>query len=87
MPALGMRRAFVVDLYKDMIKVINTLEPKAFVFENVLMRGRFEIWKDVEMAFKKIEAVTFTLTLIPKSYLSLMRSDFGYENYLLWTAA
>ena len=70
--ALGMRRAFVVDkkdipsnyLYKDMIKVISTLEPKAFVFENVagLMRGRWtpdgkpgEIWKDVEMAFKKIE--------------------------------
>lgn len=106
--ALGMRRAFVVDkkdipsnyLYKDMIKVINTLEPKAFVFENVagLMRGRWtpdgkpgEIWKDVEMAFKKIKRYNVHFELIhaksygvpqnrPRIIMIGLRSDFGYEN-------
>ena len=69
--AMGIRRTFTVDkkdipsnhLYMDMIQVINSLQPKAFIFENVagLMRGRWspdgksgEIWKDVQKAFKKI---------------------------------
>ena len=95
--ALGMRRAFVVDkkdipsnyLYKDMIKVINTLEPKAFVFENVagLMRGRWtpdgkpgEIWKDVEMAFKKIERYNVHFELIHAKSYGVPQKQTAYHN-------
>ena len=73
--AMGIRRTFTVDkkdipsnhLYADMIKAIEKLQPKAFLFENVagLMRGRWtpsgkagEIWSDVQMAFKKIKGYT-----------------------------
>lgn len=68
---LGMRRTASIHrkdipsnyLYKDMIKVIKSLTPKAFLFENVagLIRGRWtpngqkgEMWKDVEKAFQKL---------------------------------
>ena len=84
--AMGIRRTFTVDkkdipsnhLYVDMIKVIEKLQPKAFLFENVagLMRGRWtpggkagEIWSDVQMAFKKIKGYTAHAELLhAKSY-------------------
>ncbi|MDC0170137.1 DNA cytosine methyltransferase, partial [Candidatus Nitrosopelagicus sp.] len=84
--AIGIRRTFTVDrkdipsnyLFKDMIKVINTLSPKAFIFENVagLMRGRWtpdgksgEIWKDVQSAFMKIKGYEVGFELVhAKSY-------------------
>jgi DNA (cytosine-5)-methyltransferase 1 len=84
--AMGIRRTFTVDkkdipsnhLYVDMIKVIEKLQPKAFLFENVagLMRGRWtpdgkagEIWSDVQMAFKKIKGYTVHAELLhAKSY-------------------
>lgn len=84
--ALGMRRTFDVNrkdipsnyLYKDMIKVITSLEPKAFLFENVagLMRGRWtpegkkgEIWEDVKKAFQKIKNYNVHFELVhAKSY-------------------
>jgi DNA (cytosine-5)-methyltransferase 1 len=70
--ALGMRRISSIHrknipsnyLYKDMIKAIIALKPKAFLFENVagLIHGRWtpkgekgEIWKEVEKAFRKIK--------------------------------
>jgi len=62
----------------DMIQVINSLQPKAFIFENVagLMRGRWspdgksgEIWKDVQKAFKKINGYNVHSELVhAKSY-------------------
>jgi len=69
--ALGMRRTQLLPrkdvpsnyLYKDMIKIIQSFSPKAFLFENVagLMTGRWspngkkgEIWKDVEKSFRKL---------------------------------
>ena len=69
--ALGMRRTQSLPrkdvpsnyLYKDMIKIIQSFSPKAFLFENVagLMTGRWspngkkgEIWKDVEKSFRKL---------------------------------
>ena len=84
--AMGIRRTFTVDkkdipsnhLYMDMIQVINSLQPKAFIFENVagLMRGRWspdgksgEIWKDVQKAFKKIKGYNVHSELVhAKSY-------------------
>ena len=84
--AMGIRRTFTVDkkdipsnhLYMDMIQVINSLQPKAFIFENVagLMRGRWspdgksgEIWKDVQKAFKKINGYNVHSELVhAKSY-------------------
>ena len=84
--AMGIRRTFTVDkkdipsnhLYIDMIKVIEKLQPKAFLFENVagLMRGRWtpdgkagEIWSDVQKAFKKIKGYTAHAELVhAKSY-------------------
>ena len=70
--ALGMRRTQLLPrkdvpsnyLYKDMIKIIQSFSPKAFLFENVagLMTGRWspngkkgEIWKDVEKSFRKLD--------------------------------
>ena len=70
--ALGMRRTQSLPrkdvpsnyLYKDMIKIIQSFSPKAFLFENVagLMTGRWspngkkgEIWKDVEKSFRKLD--------------------------------
>ena len=69
--ALGMRRTQLLPrkdvpsnyLYKDMIKIIQSFSPKAFLFENVagLVTGRWspngkkgEIWKDVEKSFRKL---------------------------------
>ena len=84
--AIGIRRTFTVNrkdipsnyLFKDMIKVINSLSPKAFIFENVagLMRGRWtpdgksgEIWKDVQSAFMKIKGYNVGFELVhAKSY-------------------
>ena len=84
--AIGIRRTFTVEkkdipsnhLYKDMIKVINSLEPKTFIFENVagLMRGRWspdgksgEIWKDVQKAFKSLKKYNVHSELVhAKSY-------------------
>lgn len=79
--ALGMRRTASIHrknipsnyLYKDMIKAIKSLQPKAFVFENVagLFHGRWtptgikgEIWKDVEKAFRKIKNYNIHFELI-----------------------
>jgi len=84
--AVGMRRTFPMDkkdipsnyLYRDMIKVIEKLQPKAFLFENVagLMRGRWfdkgvkgEIWNDVKKAFTRIGGYKVRTELIrAKSY-------------------
>lgn len=84
--AIGIRRTFTVDkkdipsnhLYMDMINVVDSLQPKAFIFENVagLMRGRWtpdgksgEIWEDVQTAFKKIKGYNVHSELIhAKSY-------------------
>jgi DNA (cytosine-5)-methyltransferase 1 len=84
--AVGMRRTFPMDkkdipsnyLYRDMIKVIEKLQPKAFLFENVagLMRGRWtpdgrsgEIWNDVQKAFTRIGGYEVRTELIhAKSY-------------------
>ena len=84
--AIGIRRTFSVDkkdipsnhLYKDMIRVIGSLQPKAFIFENVagLLRGRWtpdgnsgEIWNDVEKAFSNIKNYTAHSELVhAKSY-------------------
>ncbi len=79
--ALGMRRTTSIHrknipsnyLYKDMIKAIKSLKPKAFLFENVagLMHGRWtptgvkgEIWKDVEKAFMNIKNYNIHFELI-----------------------
>lgn len=79
--ALGMRRTTSIHrknipsnyLYKDMIKAIKSLEPKAFLFENVagLIHGRWtptgvkgEIWKDVEKAFRNIKNYNVHFELI-----------------------
>ena len=79
--ALGMRRTTSIHrknipsnyLYKEMIKTIKSLEPKAFLFENVagLLHGRWtptgikgEIWKDVEKAFGNIKNYNIHFELI-----------------------
>jgi DNA (cytosine-5)-methyltransferase 1 len=68
---IGHRRTFDLDkremptnhLYKDMAKVVSTVAPKMFLFENVrgLLNSRWtaegekgEIWKDVQKTFKNI---------------------------------
>lgn len=60
-------------LYKDMIKVISSLQPKAFIFENVggLMTGKWtgdgekgEIWHDVRKAFTNIENYSVHFELV-----------------------
>lgn len=68
---IGHRRSYSVDrkdvpsnyLYKEMVKVIRKVKPKAFMFENVggLMFARWtskgdkgEIWKDVRKSFESI---------------------------------
>lgn len=68
---IGHRRTFDLDkremptnhLYKDMAKVISTVAPKMFLFENVrgLLNSRWtqegekgEIWNDVQKTFKNI---------------------------------
>jgi DNA (cytosine-5)-methyltransferase 1 len=68
---IGHRRTFELDkremptnhLYKDMAKVVNTIAPKMFLFENVrgLLNSRWtpegekgEIWSDVQKTFKNI---------------------------------
>jgi DNA (cytosine-5)-methyltransferase 1 len=73
--AIGIRRNHPVDrkripsnyLFKDMIKVIDSLQPRAFLFENVmgLMTGRWmpqgtkgEIWDQVTRAFAKLDGYT-----------------------------
>lgn len=70
---IGHRRTFDLDkremptnhLYKDMAKVVSTVAPKMFLFENVrgLLNSRWtsegekgEIWKDVQKSFKNITA-------------------------------
>jgi len=78
---LGMRRTASIErknipsnyLYKDMIKAIQSFEPKAFLFENVagLIRGRWttngtkgEMWKDVESAFQKLKKYNIHFELL-----------------------
>lgn len=68
---IGHRRSFVLHkheipsnhLYRNMAQVVETVAPKAFVFENVrgLLNSRWtrdgekgEIWRDVQDAFRKI---------------------------------
>lgn len=68
---IGHRRSFVLQkeeipsnhLYRDMAAVVQALQPRAFLFENVkgLLTGRWtpggdngEIWRDVQAAFRKI---------------------------------
>jgi DNA (cytosine-5)-methyltransferase 1 len=68
---IGHRRTFELDkremptnhLYKDMAKVVTTIAPKMFLFENVrgLLNSRWtpegekgEIWSDVQKTFKNI---------------------------------
>ena len=68
---IGHRRTFDLDkremptnhLYKDMAKVVTTVAPKMFLFENVrgLLNSKWtpegekgEIWKDVQKTFKNI---------------------------------
>jgi DNA (cytosine-5)-methyltransferase 1 len=68
---IGHRRTFDLDkremptnhLYKDMAKVVTTVAPKMFLFENVrgLLNSRWteegekgEIWNDVQESFRKI---------------------------------
>jgi DNA (cytosine-5)-methyltransferase 1 len=69
---IGHRRSYHVEreqvpsnhLYKEMIRVIETVKPRAFLFENVrgLISGRWtadgkpgDIWRDVRGAFDSIE--------------------------------
>ncbi|RDH85972.1 MAG: DNA (cytosine-5-)-methyltransferase [endosymbiont of Galathealinum brachiosum] len=60
-------------LYQDMIQVIEDLQPKMFLFENVrgILTSRWtkkgakgEIWKDVKNAFKNIEGYDIKWDLI-----------------------
>ena len=79
--AIGHRRNYKIDkkdiksnyLYKEMVKVIDHFEPKAFIFENVkgLLSGRWnkngkkgEIFKDVISEFKKLKKYSQDFTLI-----------------------
>jgi DNA (cytosine-5)-methyltransferase 1 len=69
---IGHRRSYQVDrenipsnhLYKEMIRIIRAVKPRAFLFENVkgLMVGRWtadgekgEIWREVRSAFGELE--------------------------------
>lgn len=83
---IGHRRSYNVDrkdipsnyLYREMIKVIEKLNPKCFLFENVggLLFGRWtpegdkgEIWKDVQKSFNSIRGYKVKWQLVhAKSY-------------------
>jgi DNA (cytosine-5)-methyltransferase 1 len=72
---IGHRRSYKVDrkeipsnhLYQEMIRVIKTVRPKVFLFENVrgLLSGRWtksgekgEIWRDVLAAFQQLQRIS-----------------------------
>lgn len=78
---IGHRRSYAVEresipsnhLYKEMIRVIRALKPRAFLFENVkgLMSGRWtrdgkkgEIWDDVRAAFGDINEYETDFSLL-----------------------
>lgn len=78
---IGHRRLYSVDkkyipsnhLYMDMIKVIQKLKPKCFLFENVsgILHGRWtpdgekgDIWKDVEKSFSSIRGYKIHWALV-----------------------
>lgn len=78
---IGHRRSFSVTkeqipsnhLYKEMIRVIEQVRPKLFLFENVkgLLSGRWtpsgekgEIWEDVKASFRAIEGYTIRHTIV-----------------------
>lgn len=78
---IGHRRSYSVDkkqlpsnhLFQDMAFIINKLQPKIFLFENVrgLLNAKWadngekgEIWQDVQDTFKKIEGYTIRHSLI-----------------------
>lgn len=78
---IGHRRSYAVErksipsnhLYREMIRIINQLQPRVFLFENVrgLMSGRWtargtkgEIWRDVLTAFQAITGYTVRHALL-----------------------
>ncbi len=78
---IGHRRSYKVDrkeipsnfLYKDMIKIINHFNPKAYIFENVrgLLSARWtkngikgEIFEDIKKQFKTLKNYSFEFNLV-----------------------
>jgi DNA (cytosine-5)-methyltransferase 1 len=76
---IGHRRSYQIEraavpsnhLYKEMIRIIRAVKPRAFLFENVrgLLSGRWtaegekgEIWRDVRAAFGELEEENYVVS-------------------------
>jgi DNA (cytosine-5)-methyltransferase 1 len=103
---IGIRRTFKLDkeeipsnhLFKEMVRVIEKVQPRMFLFENVkgLMTGRWtpdgtkgEIWRDVLAAFQSIEGYEARPALIQAKQFGIPQNRprvliVGIRNDLGW---